>query len=86
MNDLQDSPNIGATLVEKLEGIGITSLEELINTGSKEVLVRLALKDRNEVCLLMMYALEGTVQGIRWHGLSQERKDELKAFYRAEII
>jgi hypothetical protein len=28
MDDLRDSPNIGPTLAEKLEGIGITSLEE----------------------------------------------------------
>lgn len=85
MKSLTDSPNIGDTLAEKLEDIGIATLEELRRTGSKEILTRLASKDRNEVCLLMLYALEGAAQGIRWHGLSQERKDELKAFYKAEI-
>lgn len=85
MNNLTDSPNIGDTLAEKLEDIGITSMEELRRTGSKEIVSRLASKDRNGVCLLMLYALEGAAQGIRWHGLSQERKDELKAFYKAEI-
>lgn len=85
MKSLTDSPNIGDTLAEKLEDIGIATLEELRRTGSKEILTRLASKDRNEVCLLMLYALEGAAQGIRWHGLSQERKDELKTFYKAEI-
>lgn len=85
MKSLTDSPNIGDTLAEKLEDIGITTMEELRRTGSKEILSRLASKDRNGVCLLMLYALEGAAQGIRWHGLSQERKDELKAFYKAEI-
>lgn len=86
MNNLTDSPNIGSILAGKLESIGITSLEEIKRIGSKDILSRLASKDRNGVCLLMLYALEGAAQGIRWHGLSQERKDELKAFYRAEII
>jgi DNA transformation protein len=85
MNDLTESPNIGNTLAKKLEDIGITSLEEVRNTGSKELLTRMASRDRNGVCLIMLYALEGAAQGIRWHGLSQERKEELKAFYKAEI-
>lgn len=85
MSNLTESPNIGATLAEKLEGIGITSLEDVRKAGSKELLTRLAAKDQNGVCLIMLYALEGAVQGIRWHGLSQERKDELKTFYKAEI-
>jgi len=85
MNNLTDSPNIGATLAEKLVDIGINSLDELRNAGSKDILTRLASRDRNSVCLLMLYALEGTVQGIRWHGLSQDRKDELRTFYKAEI-
>jgi len=86
MSKLTDSPNIGTTLAAKLEDIGVTSLDEIRNTGSKELLTRLAARDRNGVCLLMLYALEGTVQGIRWHGLSQEQKEELRSFYRAEIL
>jgi hypothetical protein len=27
----------------------------------------------------MLYALEGAIQGIRWHGLSIDDKDRLKA-------
>ena len=27
----------------------------------------------------MLYALEGAIQGIRWHKLSREDKDSLKA-------
>ena len=86
MEKLTDSPNIGPTLAKKLEKIGITKLKEVREAGSKDILIRLASRDPNGVCLLMLYALEGTVQGIRWHGLSQEKKDELRAFYQAEII
>ncbi|MBT3209955.1 MAG: hypothetical protein HN704_13745 [Bacteroidetes bacterium] len=30
----------------------------------------------------MLYALEGAIQGIRWHGLDKNRKEELKEIYR----
>ena len=86
MTPLTDSPNIGKTLSEKLEVIGITNLEELKKTGSEEAISQLAARDWDGVCLLMLYALEGAVQGIRWHGLSQKRKDELQVFYRSEIL
>ena len=86
MTPLTDSPNIGTTLAEKLAEIGINNLEELRTAGSLEAITKLASKDKNGVCLLMFYALEGAVQGIRWHGLEQAKKNEIQAIYRAEII
>lgn len=85
MTPLTESPNIGSTLSELLKEIGITNEEELASMGSTEAILQLAAIDRNRVCLLMLYALEGAVQGIRWHGLSQERKDELKDFYNTHL-
>lgn len=85
MTPLTESPNIGSTLLELLQEIGITSQEELVATGSTDAILQLASIDRNRVCLLMLYALEGAVQGIRWHGLSQDTKDELKAFYNTHL-
>ena len=85
MKDLTESPNIGATLAKKLEEIGITNLEELRTAGSIGTLSQLASRDRNGVCLLTLYAIEGAIEGIRWHGLSQERKDELQTLYKTEI-
>jgi DNA transformation protein len=35
----------------------------------------------NEVCISMLYALEGAIQGIRWHDLDREIREELKKFY-----
>ena len=86
MTPLNDSPNIGDTLAEKLEEIAINNLEELKARGSVDAITKLAANDKDGVCLLMFYALEGAVQGIRWHGLPPEKKDELQAFYRAKII
>ncbi len=85
MTPLTDSPNIGSTLADLLEEIGIANQEELAELGSTEAIMQLASIDRNRVCLLMLYALEGAVQGIRWHGLSQIRKDELKDFYNTHL-
>ena len=33
----------------------------------------------------MLYALEGAIQGIRWHDLSKEKKDNLRDFYNSTI-
>lgn len=85
MTPLTESPNIGSTLAELLEEIGITHQEALVEMGSTEAIMQLASIDRNRVCLLMLYALEGAVQGIRWHGLSEIRKDELKDFYNTHL-
>ena len=85
MTPLSESPNIGSTLADLLQEIGISHQEELIEVGSTEAIMQLAAIDRNRVCLLMLYALEGAVQGIRWHGLSQIRKDELKDFYNTHL-
>ena len=85
MTPLTESPNIGSTLADLLEEIGVTQQEELARMGSTEAILKLAAIDRNRVCLLMLYALEGAVQGIRWHGLSQVRKDELKDFYNTHL-
>ena len=30
----------------------------------------------------MLFALEGAIQGKRWHEMEQDRKQELKEFYR----
>ena len=85
MTPLSESPNIGPTLADLLVEIGINHQEELAEVGSTEAIMQLASIDRNRVCLLMLYALEGAVQGIRWHGLSQIRKDELKDFYNTKL-
>lgn len=81
MKPLTDLPNIGKTLTEKLNKIGISNPEELLEIGSENAIIRIASIENNGACINMLYALEGAIQGIRWHGLSAERKAELKAFY-----
>lgn len=81
MNELTALPNIGKTLAEKLNTIGIKNGQELKTTGSENAIIQLATLEDSGVCINMLYALEGAIQGIRWHGLDRQKKQELKDFY-----
>ncbi len=85
IKDLTQMENIGKVVAEKLIEVGITSPEELKALGSEQAFVRLQTIDET-ACLSMLQALEGAVQGIRWHNLPKERKKELKEFFHLRII
>ncbi|MBN2174186.1 MAG: TfoX/Sxy family protein [Bacteroidales bacterium] len=85
MTPLSSLPNIGKTLEQKLQQVGISSAENLRNTGSENALLRIRAFD-NTACFNMLCAMEGAIQGIRWHGLSPERKEELKQFLKMKNI
>jgi len=82
---LTQLPNIGKVVAEKLIQVGITTPEELKALGTEQSFIRLQTVDET-ACLSMLQALEGAVQGIRWHELPKERKEELKEFYRLRRI
>lgn len=82
MKKLTNLPNIGKTLADKLNMIGIKNEQDLKQTGSENALIKISTIENSGACINMLYALEGAIQGIRWHGLDSERKNELKEFYR----
>ncbi len=82
---LTELPNIGSVVAEKLYQVGITTPEELKAIGTEQAFIRLQTIDET-ACLSMLQALEGAVQGIRWHNLTKERKEELKDFFRMRRI
>jgi len=82
MNSLTELPNIGKTLAEKLEFIGVKTEQDLKELGSESAIIKISTIENSGSCINMLYALEGAIQGIRWHGLDKERKQELKEFYR----
>lgn len=86
MDKLTDLPNIGHTLASKLNAIHINSLEDLKTVGSKQALVQISTIENSGSCLNMLYALEGAIQNIRWHGLSTQTKQELKSFYELLLM
>lgn len=82
MNQLTELPNIGVTLSKKLNQIGVKSEKDLKQMGSENAIIKISTIKNSGACINMLYALEGAIQGIRWHDLSENRKKELKDFYR----
>jgi len=78
--ELTNLPNIGKTLAEKLRLVGIESIQDLKSVGSENAFIRLMTVDEG-ACLNMLCALEGAIQGVRWHSLNAGKKLELKQFY-----
>jgi DNA transformation protein len=81
MDELITLPNVGKELSAKLREIGISSSDELRQTGTEQIFIRLKVVDP-EACFCKLCAIEGAVQGIRWHNLPPERKNELKQFFQ----
>lgn len=85
IKELTQLPNIGKVLAEKLIQVGITTPEELRDIGAEQAFIRIQTIDEG-ACFCMLQGLEGAVQGIRWHNLLKERKEELKQFFRMRKI
>ncbi|RPH34458.1 MAG: competence protein TfoX [Bacteroidales bacterium] len=79
-NELSSLPNIGKNLVEKLIQVGIETPNQLKSIGSENAFARIKVIDCG-ACINMLFALEGAIQGIRWHNLDSNRKNELNDFY-----
>jgi DNA transformation protein and related proteins len=77
---LEDLPNIGRTLAELLRETGINSPNELFEKGTIRAFLMIKAVD-NEACFSKLCALEGAIEGIRWHSISKEKKAELKQFF-----
>lgn len=82
MNQLTNLPNIGKILAEKLNQIGIYSEKDLKLAGSENAFLKISTIDKNSVGINILYALEGAIQGIRWHNLEKEKMQELLEFFR----
>ena len=80
MGELTKLSNIGEKLEHQLNDVGITTCEELKQTGSREAWLRILARDPS-ACLMRLSALEGAIQGVRWHYLDEKTKESLKAFY-----
>ena len=80
MGELQKLPNIAAKLEAQLTDVGVASVDALKTTGSREAWLRIAAIDPS-ACYMRLCALEGAIQGVRWHHLDEPTKKEMKAFY-----
>lgn len=82
MNELTKLPNIGKTLNSQLLEIGISTPEQLTKLGAKQAWLNIQAIDPS-ACYNRLCSLEGAIQNIRWHYLSDDTKKDLKEFYEA---
>lgn len=82
MGALSKLPNIGEKLEEKLNRVEIITEKDLKEIGSKEAFLRVRAID-SSACINLLCALEGAIEGIRWHHLSKQTKEELNDFYES---
>lgn len=80
MGELSELPNIGKIMEKRLSSVGINDVETLKKIGSKEAFVKLRLYE-GDTCFSSLCGLEGAIQGIRWHCLSSESKEDLKKHF-----
>lgn len=80
---LSELPNIGKTLEQSLNHIGIFTYETLKQLGSVEVTIRL--NSDSQSCYNKLYAIEGAIRGIRWHQLTKAEKEHIKTAYDSRL-
>nr|WP_319512050.1 TfoX/Sxy family protein [uncultured Draconibacterium sp.] len=80
-NELTQLLNIGEKLSDQLIQAGIKDAKDLKSIGVERAFIKLKTMD-NDTCLNALFAIEGAIQGIRWHALSEQRKAELKEFFK----
>lgn len=83
MGELSKLQNIGKVVEEQLNDVGINTVDDLLNIGSKEAWLKIKKMD-DSACLNRLMALEGAIQNIRWHDLSDNDKKNLKEFYNLQ--
>ena len=81
MGELEKLPNIGKVVEGQLNQVGITTLEQLKELGSKQAWLKIKSIDES-ACIHRLYSLEGAIRGIRKTQLPEDVKAELKEFYR----
>ena len=76
-DELTALPNIGEVLAQKLRQAGIATRDDLVDLGSVEAYLRIWNRE-DVIGYNMLYALEGAIQGVRWHDLSKEHRQGVK--------
>jgi DNA transformation protein len=72
MAAIEDSPNIGKVLGQRLRTVGIDTREKLEAMGDADAFGRLCARFPEDACIHTRLALAGAVRGIRWHDLPRD--------------
>jgi DNA transformation protein and related proteins len=77
-NDLEDLPNIGKVLADRLRAAGVTSPAELTRIGDADAFRKIRHDLPEDACTHTRLALAGAVRGVRWHSLDAQLRAKLK--------
>lgn len=81
MGELAKFPNIGKTVEEQLNRVGITTVEELKAAGAKQAWLKIQEIDES-ACIHRLLALEGAIRNVKKVELPADVKADVKAFYQ----
>lgn len=81
MGELSKLLNIGKVVEEQLNQVGITTVDQLVDLGSKEAWLRIKAID-DSACINRLQGIEGAIQGVKKKDLPEEVKEDLREFYQ----
>ena len=81
MGELSKLPNIGKQVEEQLVRVGISTADQLKETGAKQAWLRIQEVDES-ACIHRLMALEGAIRGVKKTLLPDDVKIDLKKFYQ----
>ncbi|MEW4413067.1 TfoX/Sxy family protein [Clostridium sp. AN503] len=81
MGELSGLPNIGKVVEEQLNQVGIHTFEDLKELGAEQAWLKIQEID-DSACIHRLLALEGALKGVKKTMLPEDRKAELKEFYK----
>ena len=77
MSTLEDMPNIGKVLADRLRAAGIGDEAALMQIGDAEAFLRIRAELPDDACTHTRLALAGAVRGVRWHSLDKALRAKL---------
>jgi DNA transformation protein and related proteins len=77
LSTLEDMPNIGKVLADRLRQAGIATEAELMMLGDAQAFLRVRADLPEDACTHTRLALAGAVRGVRWHSLDKDLRERL---------
>jgi len=78
MSRLEDMPNIGKVLADRLRAAGIGDEATLMQLGDGAAFLRIRAELPEDACTHTRLALAGAVRGVRWHALDEGLRARLR--------
>ena len=76
--EIEESPNIGKVLADRLRVAGITTAAQLHKLGDAAAFRRIRNELPEDACTHTRLAFAGDVRGVRWHSLDADLRARLK--------